>query len=148
MAKKLISPVPNRAAWGKLDDLDVKYAFNLYGGKTIAEVTPYFRRSPIDRVDELRFVPWEVFSYYVLWFTEFLTSDESKNECDSASCFLHLVLEKAQAEPKRFRDLYPRLKSAVDVIAGRQEFYDADADIYGLFSDYKRDIELEVVKIR
>ena len=35
--------------------------------------------------DELRFVPWEVFSYYVLWFTEFLISGESKNECDSAS---------------------------------------------------------------
>jgi len=141
MTKKRSLPIPNREEWGNLDDLDVNYAYNLYGGKSIAEVTPYFVRSPIDRVDELRFAPWEIFSYYIFWFTDFLTSDESKDECDSASCFLHLVLEKARAEPIKFKELYPRLKSAIEIITGRQDFYDADVDIYGLFSDYKQDIE-------
>ena len=136
--------VPSREAWGKLDDLDVNYAFNLYGGKSIAEVSEYFTRSPIERVDELRFAPWKVFSYYIFWFTAFLTSDESQEECDSASCFLGLLLEKARSKPRRFRELYPRLKPAVDIITGRQEFYDADTEIYGVFSDYKRDIEVEV----
>ncbi len=146
MSKKNPSPIPSREAWGKLDDLDVKYAFNLYGGKSIGEVSEYFTRSPIDRVDELRFAPWAVFSYYIFWFTDFLTSDESKEECDSASCFLHLVLEKVRAEPQKFRDLYPRLKPAIEIIAGRQAFYDANPKIYGVFREYQRDIEAEVAK--
>ncbi len=142
MSKKRTSPIPSRAAWGRLDDLDVNYAFNLYGGKSIAEVMQLFVHCPIERVGELRFVPWEVFSYYILWFTEFLTTDESRGECDCASCFLQLVLEKARAEPQKFKALYPRLKPAVDIVVERQDFYEADVDIYGLFSDYKQEIEV------
>lgn len=144
MSRKRISPIPNRKAWGELDDLDVRYAFNLYGGKPISEMTPFFTRDPIGRLDELRFAPWEVFSYYIFWFADFLTSDESKEEADSASCFLDLVLEKARAEPEKFRELYPRLEPAVVVVAGRQDFYDAEVELYGLFSDHKREIEAEL----
>lgn len=144
MAQKRTSSIPTRAEWGNLDDLDVKYGFKLYGGKSLEEVTPFFLRSPIERVSELRFAPWEIFNYYVFWFANFLISDASKEEADSASCFLHLVLEKARAEPEKFRSLYPRLKSAVDIIAGRQEFYDADVCIYGSFLDCQRDIEAAV----
>lgn len=145
MAKQRTSPIPTCAEWGNLDDLNVKYAFNLYGGKSLAEVTLIFACSPLERVDELRFAPWEIFSYYIFWFINFLTSDESKEEADSASCFLELVLEKARAEPEKFRNLYPRLKSAIDMIAGRQEFYGAPVEIYGSFLDCLRDIEADVV---
>ena len=144
MSKHRALSIPSRETWGKLDDLDVKYAFDLYGGKSIAEVSPDFIRSPIDRADELRFVPWAIFSYYIFWFADFLTSDESKGECDSASCFLGLLLEKALEAPQRFRKLYPRLKPAVDVIAGRQEFYAANPEIYGIFSERKRQIEAAI----
>lgn len=145
-SKKLSTSVPSREAWGSLDDLDVKYAFNFYGGKSIKDLASDLIYNPIERVDELRFSPWAVFSYYIFWFVEFLTSDESKGEPDCASCFLHLVLEKAQAEPRMFKKLYPHLKLAIDIVAGRQEFYEAPVHIYGLFSDYKQGIEAEVAK--
>ena len=145
MPKKHNSPIPGRQEWGDLDDLDVKHAFKFYGGKSVREL-PDFVDNPIERVDELRFSPWGVFSYYIFWFARFLTSDESRGEADCASCFLHLVLEKAGAEPQRFKDLYPRLKPAIDTVAGRQEFYEASTWIYGSFSEYKQQIEAEAAK--
>lgn len=134
-------PIPDRKAWGSLEDLDVKYALDLYGGKTVAGAMPHFIRSPIERADELRRAPWGVFAYYVFCFAGFLTSDESAGESDCASCFLSLVREKARDAPQRLRTLYPRLKPAVDTVAGRQSFYDADVPIYGLFSGTVREIE-------
>ena len=136
--------IPDRKAWGALDDLEVRYAFKLYGGKSVAEAIPCFISSPIERADELLFAPWEVFAYYVFCFAEYLASDISADESDCASCFLSLVREKAQAAPQRLRHLYPRLKPAVDVVAGRQPFYGADVNIYGLFPDIQREIEAKL----
>lgn len=144
MPSKRTPRTPDHEAWGSLDDLDVRYAFKLYGGKSVAEAMPHFIQSPIERADELRFAPWDVFAYYVFCFTDFLISDASQGEADCASCFLRLVLGKARAAPQRLRDLYPRLKAAVEVVAGRQSFYDADVSIYGLFSDIRREIEAAV----
>jgi len=144
MAGKRTPRIPDRPAWGSLDDLDVRYAFKLYGGKSIAEAMPHFIRSPIERADELRFAPWDVFAYYVFCFADLLTSDASQGESDCASCFLRLVREKARAAPQRLRGIYPRLKAAIEVVAGRQSFYDADVSIYGLFPDIQREIEAAV----
>ena len=132
--------IPNRRDWGSLDDHDVNYAFALFGGKSLEEAMPCFIEHPIERAGELRVVPWEIFSYYIIYFVDFLTSDESKGESDCASCFLRLILEKARTEPQNFKELYARLKSAIDTVTGRQSFYRADPEIYGQFLDIKKQI--------
>jgi hypothetical protein len=137
---KSTSSIPSLEDWGRLDDLDVKYAFNLYGGRSLVEAMPFFVRSPIERADELLFTPWKVFICYIFCFADFLTSEQSKGESDCASCFLNLVLQRARADPQAFREFYPRLEPAIDKVAGRQRFYEASPQIYGFFSEYKRQI--------
>ena len=133
--------VPPREAWGDLTaDPEVRYAYKLFGGKTIDEAKPLFIANPIERAAELRFSPSRVFNYYVFCFVDFLLSPESEGEADAASCFLRLVLDKMRSDPE-VATIYPELKSAIDTVSERQTFYDADVDIYGSFVDLRHEIE-------
>src|SRR6266702_6883801 len=93
--------IPDKAAWGDLNaDPEVRYAFELFGGKSIEEALPLFRDFPIERAAELRFAPAQVFNYYIFCFANFLMSPEAEESSDAASCFLRLVRDRVESEPK------------------------------------------------
>ena len=132
---------PSRESWGDLSDGEVKYGYKRFGGKTIEDAMPLFVENPIERSAELRRAPAAVFNYYVFCFARFLTSPQSEGESDCASCFLRLVLDRVTSERESIASIYTELKVAVDTVAGRQPFYDANEDIYGSFSDLRAEIE-------
>jgi hypothetical protein len=137
---------PSRAEWGDLEDFEVRSGFKLFGGKTIEEAMPSFIGNPIERAAELRRAPRPVFNYYIFCFANFLCAPESEGESDSASCFLRLVLDRITSQPGSVDAVYTRLKTAVDAVAERQPFYDADTDIYGSFGDLREKIERAYAK--
>lgn len=50
--------IPSREDWGDFeDDLDARYAFKVFFGKSISEAVPLIQENPIERTDELRFMP-------------------------------------------------------------------------------------------
>ena len=50
--------IPSQDDWaGYEDDLDARYAYRNFFGRTIDEAVPLFHENPIERCDELRFMP-------------------------------------------------------------------------------------------
>lgn len=133
--------LPSRADWGDLKvDPELGDAYRLFGGKTVEEAIPLFAENPIERAAELRFTPTAVFSYYLYCFVDFLLSPGAAGAADAASCFLRLVRDRMRVDPS-IVERYAALRPAIDAVAERQAFYDADVAIYGSFPDLRREME-------
>ena len=129
--------IPGSDDWsGYKDDLDVKYAHRLFFGKSTAEVQQYFGgTSSIERADELLFTPRRAFQYYVFAFAEFVVSDAGVGDSDSASSFLHLLINREKRDPGSVSDIYLELQPVVESVASHQDRFEADPNIYGSFPD-------------
>ena len=136
------SQVPGEAEWsGYEDDLDVRYAYHLYFGKTTDEVKYDFRDLVIERAGELRLAPRAVFQYYVFAFVDLFDSPgESIGQSDCASVFLDLLCDRERRDPGSVAEIYPQLCETVEHVASNQAFYDADVDIYGDFRDHAAEL--------
>ena len=134
--------IPTRDDWGDLRiDHEVAFAFGLFGGSTCEEAKPLFVENPIERAAELRCAPAAVFNYYVFCFVHFLQSPEARGAADAASCFLELVRDRTRSDPTGIAEIYPKLEPALDWVATRQTFFDADVDIYGSFLELHQEID-------
>jgi hypothetical protein len=128
--------IPDVKDWaGYEEDLDVKYAHKLLFGKSIPEVIHHFARSPIERADELLFMPRKAFQYYVFAFAEYLRTKESIGESDAASPFLNLLIAREKRDPGSVMEIYDALFPTIDFVSSNQERFDADPKIYGSFKE-------------
>jgi len=130
--------VPGRTEWlGYEADLDSKWAHGLYFGKKTSEVLEHFEGGlGIERASELAFLPRKVFQYYVFAFVEYLRSPAAAGDSDAASPFLHLLLERERQDPGSVAEIYAELDPHVEFVAAHQEYFDADRDIYGDFTQH------------
>jgi len=135
MTKKL--KIPDKSCWqGYEADLDVKYMYNLFYGKSIDDVQQYFGDGrSIERMDEMLFAPRCVFQYYVHAFAKYVMSDKATGDSDSASPFLTLLEEREKKDPGSVKDIYGSLSETVEFIADHQENFAADVNIYGDFRE-------------
>ena len=140
--KKLKREVPGAGEWAGYEaDLDVRYAYKLLFGKTIVEAQAYFGGvHSIERADELLYMPRGAFQYYVLAFAEFVTSQNGLGDPDSASPFLHLLVNREKRDPGSVAQIYAELEPSVHFIASNQARYAADSNIYGSFADTAQEI--------
>jgi hypothetical protein len=129
--------IPGPIEWSGYErDLDVKYAHKLFFGKSIGEVQQYFGGTrSFERADELLFMPRQAFQYYVFAFAEFVLSDRAIGDSDSASSFLHLLMNREERDPGSVVQIFPRLLPTVEHVASKQTAFDADPAIYGSFED-------------
>ena|SRR5260370_12258917 len=135
--------VPTEAEWGDyLADLDQEYAHKMFAGRTNQEMLPYFRRNVIERTGELGWMPPVPFRYYMLGFRDFMMAGEFEETwaSDAASCFLGLVLEKLEKQPKYIVPIMPQLLSTVRHITNQSSF-GASEVIYGSFLEKLKRIE-------
>jgi hypothetical protein len=135
--KRIKSPtVPTESDWGDYkSDLDQEHAHSVFGGRTNEEMQPFFLRNPIAMTDELRWMPDVPFRYYILGFRDFITAKQFNflDGSDAASCFLGLVLEKLESQPRLVVPVMPELLPTVEYVARNQGLFEADEDIYGNF---------------
>jgi len=129
--------VPGNAEWAGYEaDLDVRYAYSLFFGKSKAQVQCFFGGSrSIERADELLFMPRRAFQYYVFAFADYALSDQASGDPDSASPFLRLLVSREQRDPGSVAVIYPYLASTVEFVASHQDRYDANPSIYGSFHE-------------
>ncbi len=136
--------IPEGKDWGDCeDDLDQKFARDLYLGKSNEEMEERFLSGPIEVASELQFMPRIPFQYYMIGFRDSVLSLKH-NEFDistSASSFLNLVRYKLKNDRGDILPIMDTLKTAIDYIAENQSKYDADIDIYGDFNEVKTEIE-------
>jgi hypothetical protein len=130
--------IPSEQDWEGVNnsyDLDAAYAYKVFFGKSIAETQIDFARNPIERTDELRFMPKMPFQYYIIAFRDFVIDIDKLDDwkSDAASCFISLAEEMLENKPDFIVPVYHKLESSLKFIAQNQSLYDADEDIYGSF---------------
>ena len=129
--------IPNSADWqGYEADLDVRHAHKLLFGKSIDDVQHHFGGvQSISRADELQFMPRAAFQYYVFAYARYVMSEDARGDPDSASPFLRLLVEREKQDRGSVSEIYSHLRSTIEFVAGHQDYFDADYDIYGSFND-------------
>jgi hypothetical protein len=105
---------------------------------------PRFFENPIEKTEDLRWMPRVPFQYYMIGFRDALVSPgwEPCNDSDAASCFLRLVLEKLERQPSHILAIMPELLPTVEFVAQNQLKFDADEKIYGSFLDLLEQIRV------
>ncbi|WP_339846661.1 hypothetical protein [uncultured Halopseudomonas sp.] len=135
--------IPTEEEWaGYEKDLDAKYAYKTFYGKTNEEMQPAFRKNVIERTDEIRFMPRGAFQYYIFGLRDYVIRQDFElyESSDAASCFIGLVLEKLRKEPESVQPIISELLPDLQFVAGNQNLYEADKDIYGDFTAMYQDI--------
>jgi len=120
--------VPTEKDWGDYkSDLDQKHAYDVFAGRTNQEMYPFFRRNPIERTDELRWMPEVPFRYYMLGFRDFIMAGDFDylTASDAASCFVGLVLEKLEKQPGKIVPIMPELLATLEHVARNQAVFEA-----------------------
>jgi hypothetical protein len=128
--------VPEEKDWGDYQsDLDRKSAHDLFAGHTNEQMRPYFRQNPIERTDDLRWMPEAAFRYYMLGFRDCLVDRDFDflETSNAANCFLGLIIEKLEKQPEVIVPIMPELLPSVEHVARNQALYEAEESIYGNF---------------
>jgi hypothetical protein len=129
--------IPGDVEWaGYEDDLDSRYAHEMFFGKSIEQVLRLFEKSDVlSRAEDLHYMPFAAFKYYIFAFARFVLSDRAAGDSSAANAFLCTLMERESEVPGCMSDLYVQLKPTVEFIATHQKYFDADPEIYGNFKD-------------
>ncbi len=144
--------VPDLSAWqGYEDDIDSRYAFNTFFGKSLLEVQPLLKINVIERADEIRFMPVKAFQYYIFSLRDFiLNKNYFVDEADCAvDSYFTLIQEKLNLAPDAILPIIDELLSSLHFIAENIADYNINEDIYGsiparlqqLLHVYQRQVE-------
>jgi hypothetical protein len=98
------------------------YAHELFAGRTNKQMQPHFRRNPIERYDELFWMPRVRFEYYMLGFRDFVMAGDFGDNfaSDAANCFLDLVAKKLEKLPHDIVPIMPELLPSIERLARNQ----------------------------
>jgi hypothetical protein len=124
----MINSIPCEADWGaSTDDLDENYARKVFFGCSYEHARELFAEKPIERCEDLRFMPEKAFSFYIEALADYLHELQSASidDADAASCFVNVVdIRRSALSSGRVRQALLRLKED-------QNFYRAPVEIYG-----------------
>lgn len=139
--------MPGIKEWaGDADDLDLQYAQEFFFGKSQEDAVELFAENPIERADNIRWMPSGPFRYYIRAFAAYLRKSESLKDfmvSSAASCFLELLEEKLTNAPNTIAPVLPDVLPVAEYIAQNQDLFDADVDIFGdFFKQFERIQEL------
>lgn len=131
--------IPNKKAWGVIrkDSLDEEHAYKQFFGLSVSEAQKKFKENALFYQEDLYYMPLAVFSYYVYAYINHIISEDSFEDSDGASAFMSLVLWQLEDESEYIIDdeLMKKLIKTSELVSNRQEYYDADVDIYGSFKE-------------
>jgi hypothetical protein len=128
--------IPAEADWGDYEaDLDQRWAHGQYCGRSNEQMQRYVRNSPIEAASDLQFMPEVPFRYYMIGYRDLVMSGEFENHdaSSAASCFLNLVSQKLEEQPRYIVPIMPELISAVEYVAHHQADFGAEEKFYGNF---------------
>jgi hypothetical protein len=136
--------VPTENEWENYkEDLDTKYAHDLFIGKTNEQMLSEYKDRVLARSEDIYWMPIKPFQYYIFGFRDFVIQQDFGicEGSDAASSFLNLVIYKLEKKPEFILSVLPEIMKDIDFIANNQELFDADEDIYGSFKDKLQEIK-------
>jgi hypothetical protein len=128
--------VPTELDWGEYGlDLDQNHAHSVFAGRSNEEMQSCFRQNTIGLTDDLRWMPEVPFRYYIIGFRDFVLAKDFDflDGSDAANCFLGLVLEKLERNPRLIVPVMSKLLPAVEYVAQNQSLFQAEESNYGKF---------------
>lgn len=128
--------IPTKDNWGKIDknDLDAKWACKEFLGKSTSQARKMFLDNSLYYQEALLSMPPIPFNYYAPVFADYLLSDAAQDDSDGASSYLHMIVEMLTAfETLPSPEVKQKLLRTAKMVSEKQDFYDADPDIYGDF---------------
>jgi len=138
--------IPSKSEWGAIekDNLDAEWAFKQFAGKSLDDAEKMFRENAFYYQEDLISMPSIAFNCYAPVFAKYILSDYAKSDPDGASSFLHMVIELLEANRSLATpETEKALLDAAKIVSNKQNFYNADIDIYGEFSElYNKIIQL------
>ncbi len=129
--------IPSKSDWGVIDknNLDLQTAFDNFAGKSKAEARKMFSHNALYYQEDLMSMPTVALNYYAPEFAKYILSYEAKDDSDGASSFLYFVIELLESNDLLASEKSKALLiSTANAVSQKQNFYDADVNIYGLFS--------------
>lgn len=112
--------------------LDAKAAYERFNGKTLDEAFDMVSDDALNREEDLLFMPSICFRYYLHAYLSYLRSDAARGDSDGASCVFGLIdhrIDDLSMDPVLLR----KAAETIAYVGERQEWYDADVEIYGSF---------------
>lgn len=129
------SSIPTEADWRSEPwALDTEYAYGNFAGKSFEDAIQLFKQNAIHYQEDVMWMPRICFRFYAHAYIAYLMSDDSKEDSDGASCFFGLAEFRAD-DIRAGQDLTSSFEDCLAILAQRQDFYDADVDIYGSFEE-------------
>jgi hypothetical protein len=133
MNSAVTNAIPTEEDWrSEHTGIDWPYAYENFHGKTFDDTITWLADGR--STEDFTYMPARVFAYYFHAFAAFLVSDESKGACDAASAFICLMEYRLSEYPELSRALWPTTLNVLNRLAGSQEFYGANPEIYGSFA--------------
>lgn len=140
--------IPTEEDWGdyhrgRIEDLDVAYAHDVFIGKSNTEMLREYKDHVLMRSEDLRWMPKKPFQYYIFGFRDYVMNGDFGfyESSDAASAFLGLILYKLKEQPDYILPVLEALFKDIEYIANNQAVYDADEDIYGNFKELLAEIK-------
>ena len=128
--------IPGSKEWGEdLGDLDVACARKNFFGISLQQAEELFRKNALSYQEDIVFMPFPCFRFYVHAYMDYLLSDASRGDSDGASCFFTLIECRTSDIIRLSADAKMKLGRVLDKIASGQEYFDADKAIYGSFRE-------------
>ena len=128
--------IPGEDDWrgihvGPLEAQDIVDSFC---GKSFQEAVAMCEADAMSYAGNLLFMPAAPFNFYAPALASYVASERAHDDCDGASSFLSMVEYMLSYRREIVaRETMELLMNAAAVVAGRQEYYDADREIYGSF---------------
>jgi len=83
--------------------------------------------------EDVSYMPYLPFKFYVQVYMDYLESEDSKGDADAASCFFSLIKFRRSDLKRSGNGHMEQVTRLLKKIRGRQDWFDADEDIYGNF---------------
>ncbi|WP_053980997.1 hypothetical protein [Marinagarivorans algicola] len=118
-------------------DEDVVYAKKIFWNKTDKEIMESFESGTgyIERCDELRYMPDELFNYYYHYFPTFVMEGtyDYLEDPSVAGSFMQLLGEKLKSHSFYYAELLALANKVLDFILDNIDKFNTDPDIFGDF---------------
>jgi hypothetical protein len=136
--------IPDESDWENYwDDLDTKYAYKQFFGKSNEEMQPYFEENVMLFSEDIYWMPIKPFQYYIFGFRDFVLTKAFRLDSfgsDAASIYLGVILDHLEKNPSFVTPIFDQLKESIDYVAKNQVLYDANEEIYGSFIELRERI--------
>lgn len=126
--------VPSEEDWRSEPwDLDTQCAHEHFAGKTREDALLLFEKCALFYQEDLTWMPRACLPFYLNVYIDYLESGTAASDSDAASCFYGLVDVRRETLITFGDPLLNRVITILERLPEKQDWFDADEEIYGSF---------------